>query len=67
MHFIVDCGYPKIPNGNYLLSRLTYGASGKCLCDQGYELDGNCTIQCNEFGHWSASNGTCKPKGEFQY
>ena len=63
---ISDCGNPSKPtNGSVSLAVLgttTYGATATYSCEEGYDLIGDETIECEASGLWSDAS-TCSIKG----
>ena len=68
LKFISDCGQPvPLPdNATWDDSEGTkYGAAIHFVCNKGFLLFGNKSIECKDTGEWSSSPPSCVEKGIF--
>ncbi len=55
-----DCGFPEtLVNGTVLFNETTFGAFASYICDIGYNLNGNNSIECT-FEGWSGKVPICE-------
>jgi hypothetical protein len=61
---IPDCTNPLPPsNGTYKTSTLYVNSTALLVCNLGYNITGNGTIQCTENGTWTHTSVKCSPIG----
>ena len=57
---VVSCEEPDpLHHGNITVASHVFGSIANLSCADGYELDGNDTIECLSDGNWTTSNATC--------
>ena len=57
---VVSCEEPDpLHHGNITVASHVFGSIANLSCADGYELDGNDTIECLSDGTWSTTNATC--------
>ncbi|XP_052243416.1 uncharacterized protein LOC127853188 isoform X4 [Dreissena polymorpha] len=60
---IKDCGTPPgLLNGYFTKAKTTFDSSVEYTCITGYDLNGNNTIVCLEYGNWSELRTRCEIK-----
>lgn len=60
-----DCGDPDHPvNGSVTIDHgTTFGQFAGYSCDNGYDLEGNKSRKCSEYGNWTGDLPSCKIRG----
>ena len=62
LYTVIDCGDPGSPiNGGRSLPATTYQSQVTYTCNNGYQLDGEATRQCQANGKWSGFLPSCAP------
>ena len=58
---VVSCGSLSSPtNGSITITEVTFGALANFTCDEGFNLIGSSSRQCQANGNWSGNDTSCE-------
>ena len=58
---VVSCGSLSSPtNGSVTITEVTFGALANFTCDEGFNLIGSSSRQCQANGNWSGNDTSCE-------